>query len=127
MLIELWRKVLPDEPTTCSCGVCGNDFERGSVCAVAATDHGVDMGFLCPVCLEYLNRRKLDAQDPTLGNWPARDWPTIQDLAEALSRYPEPMFANAAELKASFSNSEEELDVYDAAIVWRMAPAQVGR
>jgi len=127
MLIELWRKVLAEDYTTCSCGICGNDFDRGSVFPVAAADDGAELGEMCPMCLHYLNLRKMDAEDPTLGNWPARDWPTPQDLDEARRRYPEPMFANAAELKASFTDADEELEVYEASVVWRMEHERVSR
>jgi len=127
MLIELWRKVLGEDYTTCSCAVCSNDFDRGNVFPVAAGNAGAELGETCPVCLHYLNLRKIDAEDPTRGNWPARDWPTPQDLEAARRRYPEPMFANAAELKASFTDAEEELEIYDASVVWRMEPERVSR
>src|SRR5215212_2859604 len=127
MLIELWRRVLAEDYTTCSCGICGNDFDRGNVFPVAAADDGAELGEICPVCLEYLNRRKEDGDDPTMGNWPAYEWPTPQDLEEARRRYPEPMFANAAELKASFTDGEEEQEAYEASVVWAMEPERISR
>ena len=103
MLIELWRtEAQPLYSMTC-CGICGNDFELGSVYPMIAGDRGVDLGEMCSTCLDYLNRRKQDAEDPALGNWPARDWPTVEDLEEARRRYPEPV--------------QEDDDVV---IVWRM-------
>jgi hypothetical protein len=32
------------------------------------------------------------------------------------------MFANSEELRASFTTSEEELRVFDSAVVWSMEP-----
>lgn len=76
MLIELWRKVLGTDYSGTCCGICGNDFDRGSVFPVALTDDAkAEIGEVCPHCLDHLNRRKRDAEDPTLGNWPARGWP----------------------------------------------------
>ena len=63
MLIELWRKVLADDYTTACGAIGGNDFDRGSVFAVASTDNGYQGGEMCDVCLDYLNRRKTDAED----------------------------------------------------------------
>ncbi len=90
MLIELWRKEPEIGYSATCCAVCGNDFELGSVYPMIAGDQGEELGEMCPTCLDYLNRRKEDAADPTLGNWPARDWPTVEDLEEARRRYPEP-------------------------------------
>src|SRR5215213_6045832 len=127
VIIELWRKVIATAYSSTSCAICGNDFDRGSVFPVAAADDGAELGDMCPVCLDYLNRRKEDAEDPTLGNWPARDWPTTELLESFRRRYPEPMFANAAELKASFTDGEEEEEVYEASVVWAMEPERVSR
>jgi hypothetical protein len=79
------------------------------------------MGDMCPVCLDYLNRRKEDAEDPTLGNWPARDWPSPQDLEEARRRYPEPMFKTSEDLRAAATDFATEAEIYDTRVVWRMA------
>lgn len=91
MLIELWR--IEDQPlyTMTCCAICGDDFELGSVYVQVSGDRGEDLGEMCPTCLDYLNRRKADAQDPARGNWPSRDWPTVKDLKEARRRYPEPI------------------------------------
>ena len=120
MLIELWRKVLGTDPWGACCGICGNDFDRGSVFPGAFTDRGESLGEACPACLDYLNRRKGDAEDPTLDNWPARDWPTVADLEEARRRYPEAMFADSAAYEASVVPFEGEEEVADASIVWKM-------
>src|SRR5215212_2183175 len=120
MLIELWRKVFAEDYAHCCCGICGNDFDRGNVFPVAAADDGAELGEMCPVCLQYLNRRKMDAEDPTLGNWPARDWPTPQDLEEARRRYPEHMFETSADLLAASTDRETEEEIYRASVVWRM-------
>ena len=38
MLIELWRKVIETDYSVTSCGICGNDFDRGTVFPVAFGD-----------------------------------------------------------------------------------------
>ena len=120
MLIELWRKVLGTDPWGACCGICGNDFPRGSVFPVASTDRGESLGEVCPVCLDYLNRRKEDEDDPTLGNWPARGWPTLKDLEEARGRYPEAMFPDSAAYEATAPGVDAEDEVAEASVVWRM-------
>ncbi|MDP8952727.1 MAG: hypothetical protein M3N18_10925 [Actinomycetota bacterium] len=134
MLIELWRKVLATDYSRTHCGICGNDFDRGTVFPVAFTDHGGEVGELCPACLDYLNRRKQDGSDPTAGpapweNWPARQWPTVEDLEEARLRYPEPMFADDDAFEVAAPGWEEQEDVIAASFIWRMereAPAESG-
>ncbi len=115
MLIELWRKVLADDYAHTCCGICGNDFDRGTVFPVAFGDHGDELGEVCLVCLDYLSRRKEDADDPTRGNWPS-----LENLLEARRRYPEPMYASHSELKAAATDWDAEDEVYDASVVWRM-------
>jgi hypothetical protein len=116
MLIELWRKVVATDYTSTNCAVCGNDFDRGSVFPVAFTDDGYELGEMCTLCLDYLNRRKQDADDPTLGNWPARDWPSLEILQESRRCYPEAMYASRDEVKAL--SWEEEENVLAASILW---------
>lgn len=120
MLIELWRKVLATDYAHTCCGICGNDFDRGSVFPVAMTGRGESLGEACPVCLDYLNRRKEAAEDPTLDNWPARDWPSLEDLEEARRRYPEAMFPDSATYEATVPPFEGEEEVAEASVVWRM-------
>ena len=108
MQIELWRKVLATEHARELCGVCGNEFVRGSVFPVAFTDNGENIGEMCPPCLDYLNRRKEDAEDPTRGNWPAREWPTLEDLEEARRRYPQAMFPDGDAYDAAAPDLDEE-------------------
>ena len=127
MLIELWRKVIATDYSTTSCGICGNDVELGSVFPVAAADDGAELGEICPMCLEYLNRRKMDAEDPTLANWPARDWPTTELLESFRRRYPEPMFEDYDELLAASADRDAEEEIYQASVVWRMEPERVSR
>src|SRR5215211_6111438 len=115
MIVELWRKVIATDYSTTSCGICGNDFDRGSVFPVAAADDGAELGEMCPVCLDYRNRRKEDAEDPTLGNWP-----TPQDFEEARRRYPEPMFETSDDLLAASADLDAEEEIYRASVVWRM-------
>ncbi len=119
MLIELWRKVVGSDYTNTYCAVCGNDFDRGSVFPVAFGDSGDELGEMCLVCLDYLNRRKVDADDPTLGNWPARDWPTLEHFEELRRRYPEPMFADHDALEGAFTDRAGEDAIYAASIVWQ--------
>src|SRR5215210_7169093 len=101
MLIELWRKVLATDHSITSCGICGNDFDRGTVFPMAFTDNAETIGEMCPPCLDYVNRRKRDASDPTLEFWPAREWPALEDLEEARRRYPEAMFPDDAAYDAA--------------------------
>jgi len=127
MIVELWRKVIATDYSTTSCGICGNDFDRGSVFPVAAADDGAELGEMCPVCLRYLNSRKMDAEDPTLGNWPARAWPTTELLESFRRRYPEPMFEASDDLLAEATDREAEEEIYQASVVWRMEPERVSR
>src|SRR5215211_4145833 len=125
MIVELWRKVIATDYSTTSCGICGNDFDRGSVFPVAAADDGAELGEMCPMCLHYLNLRKMDAEDPTMGNWPARDWPTTELLESFLRRYPEPMFETPDDLLAAATDRETDEKIYRASVVWRMEPERV--
>ena len=127
MLIELWRKFLATDYRTTCCAVCGNDFDRGTVFAVAFTDGGYELGEMCPVCLDYLNRRKRDADDPTLGNWPARDWPSLAILQESRRCYPEAMFADDAALKAAAGDIEGEEVLLDASVLWEQKREEAAR
>jgi hypothetical protein len=120
MLIELWRKEIAEGRAITLCAICGNDFELGSVYPVVAGDRGQELGEMCPACLDYLNRRKADAEDPTAGNWPARDWPTLGDLEDARRRYPEPMFESREAWNAACPDFEVEEEVLATQIVWRM-------
>jgi len=120
MLIELWRKVVATDYKHTCCAVCGNDFDRGSVFPVAFTDDGYELGEMCSYCLDYLSRRKEDADDPTRGNWPARAWPSLEDLEEARRRYPEPMYASKADLQAAAPDFDAEDEVCEASILWKM-------
>jgi hypothetical protein len=123
MLIELHRMVVAGELTDC-CVICGNDFDLRSVYVVTHGDRGEEMGRMCPTCLEYLNRRKEDAEDPTLDNWPARGWPTTEVLERLRRRYPEPMFDTEEELLAAATDRAAEERIYEAAFVWRMEREQ---
>ena len=128
MLIELWRKVMATDYSSACCAICGNDLDRGSVFAVARTDDGGDMGEICPVCLDYLNRRKDDPEDPTLGNWPAREWPSLEDLKEARRRCPKPMFADEAAFNAAIGgDTDKEDELLQSSFIWRMEPEVAGR
>ncbi len=75
---------------------------------------------MCLMCLDYLNRRKVDPEDPTFDNWPARDWPTLEDLEGLRRRYPEPMFGTREELKAAATDFDTEDEFIQASFVWRM-------
>jgi hypothetical protein len=128
MLIELCRKVLADDYNVCCCAICGNDFDRGSVFAVASTDDGGDMGEVCPTCLDYLSRRKNDADDWRVReNWPAREWPTLEDLQDARRRYPEPMFTDDDAMTAATGGDPEVEDgILQSSFIWRMEPEREG-
>lgn len=118
MLIELWRKVCADDYENTPCGICGVDFYRGNVFPMAFGDQGDELGEMCVGCLDYLNRRKVDADDPTWGNWPSRDWPSLEDLEEARRRYPEAMYASRNEVAALSWEAEEA--VLAESVLWRM-------
>ena len=125
MLIELWRKVLATDYSRTHCGICGNDFARESVFAVAFTDGRESVGEICPPCLDYLNRRKRDGADPTSGpapwgNWPAREWPTLEDLEEARGRYPEAMFPDDDAYDAAAPDLDAEHAMLQSSWVWTM-------
>jgi hypothetical protein len=120
LLIELWRKVLATDYSGTCCGVCGNDFRVGSVFPVAFTDRRESLGEVCPVCLGYLNRRKEDEDDPTLGNWPACEWPTPDDLEEARGRYPGAMFPDSDAYDAAAPDWDAQQEVAASATVWKM-------
>jgi hypothetical protein len=40
MLVEVWREVEGEDYSTTCCAVCGNNFDLGSVFAVALSDRG---------------------------------------------------------------------------------------
>jgi hypothetical protein len=125
MRIELWRKFIGTSYNTTCCAVCGNDTgDLGSVFPVAGGDSDGDGEFkeMCLVCLDYLNARKHDGDDPTLDNWPAREWPTLGDLEEARRRYPEPMFPDRAALEEAAPGMGAEEEFIQASMIWRMEP-----
>jgi hypothetical protein len=118
MVIELWRKVVATEYSTCTCAICANDFDRGIVSAWAFNaDRNTDIGDVCPTCLDYLSRRAQDAKDPAY-----MSWPTLRDLEEARRRYPEPLFATDDELLAAATDCEADDKIYEASVVWRAEP-----
>ena len=133
MLIELWRKVLATDYSSTCCGICGNDFDRGTVFPVAFTDDGGELGEMCTACLDYSNRRKQDGGDPKAGpapwgNWPAREWPTVEDLEQARRLYPEAMFPDDA-FDVAAPGFDEQEEVIQASFIRRMereAPAESG-
>lgn len=100
--------------------VCGNYFNLESVYCVATGDRGEQMGPMCAVCLDYLNRRKEGVEDPTLGNWPARGWPTVEVLERLRRRYPEPMFETGNDLLAAATDRAADDRIYEATWLWRM-------
>jgi hypothetical protein len=120
MLIELWRKVIATDYTSTNCAVCGNDFDRGSVFPVAFGDSGDELGEMCPVCLDYLNRRKADEEDPTRGDWPARDWPSLEILQESRRCYPAAMYANRDALAVAATDLDTEDEIYRKSVLWGM-------
>lgn len=121
MLIELWRKETAEDYSITTCAICGDDFDRGSVFPVIFADQGEDLGEMCPTCLGYLNRRKVDAENPIRrGNQPACDWPTLEALEEARRRYPTAMFETSEDLLAAADGPQGEEKVYADTIVWEM-------
>ncbi len=120
MLIELWRKETAEDYSVTPCAICGNDFELGSVYPVVAGDRGQELGEMCPTCLDYLNRRKEDTEDSTAGNWPAREWPTLEDLAEARRRCPVPLFETRDDLLAAAVDFEADERITRETIIWSM-------
>ena len=111
MFIDLERAFTPDEiGHEETCGVCGVRFRTDSVTAGAVADNRMDMGNVCPDCVEVLGRRN-----------PER-FPTIEVFEELCRRYPEPMFESHEEV----SRLEEERDpavneAYEARFIWRAA------
>ncbi len=120
MRINLQRKLVAADASIDSCVICGNDFELGSVYPMVTGDNREEMGPMCPVCLEYLNRRKEDVEDPTLDNWHARGWPTTEVLERLRRRYPEPMFDTVEDLLAACTDRAAEDKIYEASAPWRM-------
>jgi len=64
VLIEITRKLVAADASIDCCAICGNDFNLGSVYAVATADRSEEIRLMCPTRLEYLNRRKEDAEGP---------------------------------------------------------------
>jgi hypothetical protein len=120
MLIELFRKLVAEEASTDSCRVCGNDFDLGSVYPVVTGDRGEEGGPMCPTCLDYLNRRKLDPGDPTLANWPSCGWPTVEDLERLRQRYPEAQFETNDDLLAAAVDRAADDRIHSATVLWRV-------
>ncbi len=121
MIIELWRKMVATDASA-RCAVCGNGFELGSVYPAAMRDDGDGIGELCPVCLDYLGRRKRDAEDPASDSWPAREWPTLEDLEEARRNHPEAMFETEGDLIIATYYRDSQAKVYRDSVVWRTEP-----
>jgi hypothetical protein len=120
VLIELMRKAVATDARIDNCAICGNDFNLGSVHAMASTDEGYVIGPMCPTCLGYLNERKEKGDERASSNWPGRGWPTTDVLEEARRRYPEPMFDTADDLLAAAKDPAEDERICKASVVWAM-------
>lgn len=112
MIVELMRAWTPEDMEGGECGICGHEVAPSSVVTLAATsaNGGTDMGHACPSCVEYLGGRS-----------PER-CPTIEEYRELLRRYPEPMYANEAELTAAAAEAgyiDPDNFAYDQSWVWR--------
>ena len=120
-LVELRGKVLANDYVVACCAVCGDDFELGSVFAVACTDNGGEIGEVCPVCLDYPNRRK-DDDNPTLGNWPARAGgrrPKASRRRAGATRRPcSP--ADCAACEAAAPGWDAQHEILQASMIWKM-------
>ena len=71
------------------------------------------------VSVKLQDRRKEDADAPTLGNWPERGWPTLKDLEKARGRYPDAMFPDAA-LEAAAPSWDTQDVIYEGSVIWKM-------
>lgn len=120
MLIELHRKEARTDCSVTCCAICGDDFDRGSVSPVIFTDQGEDVGDMCPTCLDYLNRRKNDPDNPDRGNFPARNWPALEDLEDARRRHPDPLFETMDDLcEAAAVSPDAEWRIMNETVVWK--------
>ncbi len=117
MLIELWRTEPSGPYSMTTCAICGDDFKLGTVYARIVADGGDDLGEMCSACLDHLSRRKSEGERPAV-NWPARDWPTLEDLKQARQRHPELM----SELDVDGYTDDEYMD---AVVLWRMERERV--
>ena len=54
------------------------------------------------------------------GNWPAREWPTVEDLEEARRRYPEAMFPDDDAYAAAAPDLDAEQVVLQSSFIWSM-------
>lgn len=127
MLIELHRKEAGTDYAVACCAICGDDFERGSVFCVIYADQGEDLGEMCPTCLDYLNRRKTDEENPERGNWPASTWPTLEDLDDLRRRHPDPMFETTDDLVAAAVDREADEKLMAACVVWKAEREKTAR
>lgn len=80
MNIELQRALSPDSMGEWVCGLCGEEFVRDSVLAMAETEDRGHIGEVCPECVGHFGSR-----DP-------ERFPTAEDYRRALKRYPEPLW-----------------------------------
>lgn len=113
MIIELMRAWTPEEVVGGLCGICGHEVEPSSIITMASDrDGGMDMGFACLSCIEYLGSRNPEG------------CPSIEEYREILRKYPEPMYASYAEMRAAAEAAgyEEPTDVaYHDSWVWRVS------
>ena len=84
LTIKLKRAFEPSEIGDQECGICGCRFEGESVLAHILE---VDLGQACPACLDHMSKRN-----------PGK-FPSIEDLEDAIQRYPEPVYASLEEVE----------------------------
>lgn len=102
MIVDLMRAFVPEEIGR------EEEFITGSVLASAATWDRVDVGNLCPACVEMLARRKPE------------QFPTREEYEELCRRYPGPMFASVEEvMRLERANSPRMDEAYEARYVFK--------
>ena len=83
LTLMLKRAFDPSEMGEEECGICGCRFEGESVLAHILE---FDLGTACPACLNHLSKRNPDK------------FPSLEELEDAIQRYPEPVYTSAREV-----------------------------
>jgi hypothetical protein len=91
MKVELQRAWGPDDLGEDECDLCEQPFVVGSVVARCLD---LDLGGLCPACIEYLGKRN------------PQKFPSIEEYEGALERFPHPIWASEEELERKDGNWE---------------------
>jgi hypothetical protein len=104
MIIEFRRAMILEDVTERECAWCARPHQAETVVIVAngLMDDGSTLGVICPNCLTYLAEANPES------------FPSVEQYAEAVQRYPEPVFSSLEEATRVIEEDEQAFEeAYD--------------